>query len=464
MAEDYLHSVHVIKEACNGCVGCVKVCPTEAIRVRQGKAEIVATRCIDCGECIRRCPEHALVAKADALSGLQGYKYNVALATPSLYAQFNGNVPREAVWQGLKELGFDEIFDLSAASDYISAEIAQYLRHHAQGRKPLISSACPAVLRLIQVKFPELIKQVIPVLAPGEAAAVYKRSEVCQRMNLPREEVGIWFVTPCPAKGTNIHQSVDVKHSEVNGSISISSIFAQLSVAVAKIGDECKKQDKITTGSSYGIGWGAGGGEIKAAGITNALSVNGVREVYELLEQVSMNKMPDVDYVECYMCAGGCIGGPFAAENRFVAQKNLDKRIRRMQRLEPTDREEAMALNMNCPGFPTSEEYVKVLEPRPMMQLDDDITVAIKKLGEMEKVLTHLPGLDCGACGAPNCQSLAEDIVRGAAHETDCIFILKANVRKFAQGMIELATQIPLVNEHDDKNLAEKGSDKDETK
>ena len=34
------------------------------------------------------------------------------------------------------------------------------------------------------------------------------------------------------------------------------------------------------------------------------------------------------------------------------------------------------------------------------------------------------PGLDCGSCGAPTCRSLAEDIARGVAKETDCIHIL----------------------------------------
>lgn len=56
-----------------------------------------------------------------------------------------------------------------------------------------------------------------------------------------------------------------------------------------------------------------------------------------------------------------------------------------------------------------------------MMQLDDDILEAMKKFEQMEEVLNSLPGLDCGACGAPNCQCLAEDIVQGKATEIDCI-------------------------------------------
>ena len=82
-------------------------------------------------------------------------------------------------------MGFDEIFDVSLASEYIAKEIETYLKNYTGGRKPLISSTCPAVMRLIQVKFPELIKQVVPVLAPAEAAAIYVKREAAARKQLP---------------------------------------------------------------------------------------------------------------------------------------------------------------------------------------------------------------------------------------------------------------------------------------
>lgn len=443
MAESFLHSVYVQKELCNGCLTCVKFCPTEAIRVQKGKADIVAMRCIDCGECIRQCPTHAMQATADKLLSISEFEYNVALTAPSLYAQFPPTVPREAIWAALKKIGFDEIFDLSAASDYISKEIENYVKDNAGGRKPLISSACPAVLRLIQVQFPELIKQVLPILAPGEAAAIYTRREVVKRTGLPNEKVGIWFITPCPAKGTNIHQSVDVKQTAFNGSIAISSIMGTL---LSFLGDEASGSpaENITIGSSYGVGWGSYGGEIRATGIKNSLSVHGVREVYSALEQISMNKMPDLQYLECYACPEGCIGGPFAVENRYVARKNLQKKVALLAKRESASREEAMARSMTLKDFPTSEQYVKTMEPRPMLQLDDDIEAAIAKMEKMEKILAALPGVNCGACGAPTCQSLAEDIVRGDCKETACIFILREQVRRFAKGMIKLSQQIPL--------------------
>ena len=438
----YYHSVQLNNDKCQGCVSCVKLCPTEAIRVRNGKAEILADRCIDCGACASGCPYHAFSVKTDMLEGLARYVYNIVLPAPSLYSQFPANVPLEDIWQGLHNLGFDEIFDVSLASEYVAKEIESYLKNYAGGRKPLISSTCPAVMRLIQVKFPELIKQVVPVLAPVEAAAIYVKREAATRKQLPTELIGVWFISPCPSKETNIRQSVDVQHTELTGSFSLSEIYGLL---LKNMGGN--RELNVRTGSSYGMGWGTYGGELASAGITNGLAIHGIDNVYEILEQISMNKMPQLDYVECNACQGGCLGGLLAAENKFVAESNLRQRIRNLREQEPADRNETMSRTMVLQDFPASAAYRKRLVPRPMMQLDDDIMEAMKKFERMEEVLCELPGLDCGACGAPSCQGLAEDIVQGKAHEIDCIFKLRASVHKLSQGMLELAKQIPIYHE-----------------
>lgn len=438
----YYHSVQLNREKCQGCVSCVKLCPTEAIRVRNGKAEILADRCIDCGACASGCPYHAFTVKTDMLEGLSKFAYNIVLPAPSLYSQFPANVPLEDIWQGLQNLGFDEIFDVSLASEYIAKEIEGYLKNYTGGRKPLISSTCPAVMRLIQVKFPELIKQVVPVLAPVEAAAIYVKREAAARKQLPTELIGVWFISPCPSKETNIRQSVDVQHTELTGSFSLSEIYGLL---LKNMGGS--HELNVRTGSSYGLAWGTYGGELASAGISNGLAIHGIDNVYEILEQISMNKMPQLDYVECNACQGGCLGGLLTAENKFVAESNLRQRIRQLREQEPADRQKTMARTMVLQDFPGSAAYRKRLVPRPMMQLDDDIMEAMKKFERMEEVLCSLPGLDCGACGAPSCQGLAEDIVQGKAHEIDCIFKLRASVHKLSQGMLELAKQIPIYHE-----------------
>ena len=366
MAEGYIHSVRFVPSKCKGCVTCVKACPTDAIRVRNGKAELIAARCIDCGECMRRCAYHAVEAYSDKLEEIKKYQYNIVLPPPSLYAQFPADISEETIRGGLSNLGFDEIFDVAVASEYISLEIADYIKNYNGGRKPLISCTCPAVLRLIQVKFPELIKQVVPVLPPVEAAAIYVKKEAMERLGLEESQIGVWFLAPCPSKDANIRQSVDVVHTQLSGSIAISEIYGRLMRSIGSV----KESKKITAASSYGMGWGCYGGELAAVGVEKGLAVHGIENVYDVLEQISMNKMPDVDYVECSSCSGGCIGGPLTAENKFVAEKNLKLRLARMREHEPADRVEAMKQSMVCEGFPKSGAYVKKLS-----DLDYDLPI-----------------------------------------------------------------------------------------
>ena len=76
--EKFIHSVTLDKDLCKGCINCIKRCPTEAIRVRGGKASINNKFCIDCGECIRHCPHHAKHTRRDFLSDLDRFEYTVA--------------------------------------------------------------------------------------------------------------------------------------------------------------------------------------------------------------------------------------------------------------------------------------------------------------------------------------------------------------------------------------------------
>ena len=68
------HSVVLEYIKCRGCTTCIKNCPTEAIRVRRGKATILPNRCIDCGTCIRVCPHNAVKSVPDDFNALQNYQ------------------------------------------------------------------------------------------------------------------------------------------------------------------------------------------------------------------------------------------------------------------------------------------------------------------------------------------------------------------------------------------------------
>ncbi len=433
--DEYFHSVRLISSRCKGCVSCTKGCPTEAIRIRGGKAQIIESRCIDCGECIRHCPRHAKTAVTDSLDDLTRYKINVALPAPTLYAQFPLENSIETILAGLLELGFDEVFEVAHGAEIVSLMIKDYLKS-TDIKRPAISAACPAVVRLIQVKFPELIDHLVPIDAPIEVAAQMVRSICDKKYQLSAEEVGVWFITPCPAKMTACKQPLGLEKSNLTGAIAISRIYGDL----LKVLPQVDQNKDLNSASWLGVGWAIAGGETSALEVANKLVVHGINNVSNVLEQVAMGKLNDIDYIETLACASGCIGGPLTVENRFVAENRMKQR---MKNLKDAYHAAGKSPRKDYHQEELGENQRRAIEPRSIMILDEDIFKAMGKVELIEKILENLPGLDCGSCGSPNCRALAEDIAQGRACKTDCIFKLRERVHDLAQEMISLAEKLP---------------------
>jgi ferredoxin len=124
--DKFFTAVRLDKELCKGCINCIKRCPTQAIRVRNGKAVITKEFCIDCGECIRHCPHHANLATYDPVDIMNQYEYTVALPAPALYGQFNNLDDINIVLTALKRMGFDDVYEVSGAAELVSEMSRKY--------------------------------------------------------------------------------------------------------------------------------------------------------------------------------------------------------------------------------------------------------------------------------------------------------------------------------------------------
>ncbi len=426
------HSVRLAKDLCKGCTNCLMHCPTEAIRVRKGRAHILDERCIDCGECIRICNYHAKIAATDSLDMLKQFKYTVALPAPSLYGQFRNLTDVGAVLAGLKKLGFDDVFEVARGADVVSRAIADKMRDPTLPR-PIISSACPAVVRLIQVRFPDLLPNVLDIRQPMEVAAQIARAEFCKAHGCAPGDVGIFFITPCPAKMTAIRSPLGQEKSAVDGAISMIEIYSLLRPIVSHIQ---KTESLEGTSTGYGIGWATSSGETRSIFQENALSVDGIQNCIRVLEEIENNKLSDLTFFEGNACIGGCVGGPLTFENNYVAKNTIRKLVSTTLARSgdtPQTRVEPSVLNK----YPLRMEHE--IEPHSVMKLDDDISAAMEKLERMNKIIDSLPGYDCGSCGSPTCRAFAEDIVLGYASEMECIHKLKDKLQNMAEQMVELA-------------------------
>ncbi|MCL6614762.1 MAG: 4Fe-4S binding protein [Firmicutes bacterium] len=431
----YYHSVRLDESKCRGCTNCIKRCPTQAIRVREGKARIHTNRCIDCGECIRVCENHAKRAESDTLAAIQAFRYRVALIAPSLFGQFRGEYSLGRLLGALRTLGFDDVMEVAEGAEYTSAALRAANADY-EGPRPLISSACPAVVRLIEVKFPGLLPQVVRVEAPVDVAAKLYRRRHQEKLGLSREEMGFFFITPCPAKITAAKERSEAGAGEIDGCIAIADVYGALKKALAAP----DTPELPVRAGGLGLGWARSGGENQAISKGELLAVDGIHNVAAVLEEIELGKLADVDYLEANACVGGCVGGPLTVENPYVARVKIRRLAERLGASTLKPGVEAEARRLAEEGF----FAVPVpFAPRPSLVLDQDVQAAIAKANQIEETLAILPGLDCGACGCPTCRVLAEDIVLGEATLTDCVIKLREELARMAGDLLDLAEKLP---------------------
>lgn len=416
MAEqNFIHSIRINEEKCIGCVACMKVCPTKAIRIRAERARINFEKCIDCGACLRVCPYNAIIPLTTTPSDLDRFNYKIALPSPVIYTQFGEKVMPNEILAVIKEIGFDHVYDEALVCEMVSVAIEEYLDENKSPR-PIISSTCPVVVRLIQRLFPSLCKNILPLEPPREIAAKNLRMEVSREKGYRPEQIGIIDITPCSAKMVSINRPETMEKSNLDGAISIKEIYNNVMLKLKRTLPVSMMQHQSRI-SGIGIAWAFEGGEIRGLKYTNSVSVSGVINTIRILEDVESGRLKNIEYLECLICPDGCIGGPLTVENRFIAKSNILRLIRHFGGKKRVNTD--MVKKLYRDNF---FSFKWAIEPKSFPALDKDRSQAIKKLKAKEELVRKLPGTDCGVCGAPDCKTLAEDIVLGVAKFEDCIY------------------------------------------
>lgn len=406
----YEHSVSLQREKCTGCTTCLRHCPTEAIRIRDSHAVIAADRCIDCGECIRVCPHNAKRAECNKLDNLSRFKWRIALPAPSLYGQFEGLEDADHVIQGLLDMGFDDVCEVSAAAEYVSEYTRLYLKTEGI-KRPVISSACPVVSRLIAMRFPYLKDNLLPLLPPMElAAAAAREKALAEHPEFVSSDIGVCFISPCPAKTSYVKNGFGDHKSGIDLVVSISDIYFTL-INLLK----SDKPPKVTSNSGMiGISWAASGGEATALFNDRYLAADGIENVIKMLDQIENGTIPQLEFIELNACTGGCVGGVMTVENPFIAKA----RLQTLRRYLPVSQN---MLQKDERYIPSGCFFGGIPDYSPLSQLGSNIAESMRMMADIQSIKEQLPGIDCGSCGAPNCRALAEDIVKGESTIDACV-------------------------------------------
>ena len=417
----YEHSVFLDVSKCNGCTTCLRHCPTEAIRIRSNRAVIDPARCIDCGECIRICPSKAKKAVFNKLDDMKSYKWKIALPAPTLYGQFDNLEDVDYVLNGLLKIGFDDVYEVSAAAELVSAYTRLYLKTEGI-KKPVISSACPVVVRLIALRFPFLNDNIVQMLPPMEIAAQLARVRAKkQHPELSDDDIGVCFISPCPSKASYVKNGFGDYKSQVNAVVSISDVYFKLI-------NEMKPTDvpvAMSDSGMIGIGWASTGGEATAIFNENYLAADGIDNVIRVLDQIENGNIPKLEFIELNACTGGCVGGVAAVQNPFIAKA----RLQTLRRYLPVSKHSLSKEESEY--IPEGYFFNELPLYQPISRLSENMAESMRMLADIQRLKDELPGIDCGSCGAPNCRAFAEDVVKGRANKEDCILTMRQAIESY---------------------------------
>jgi len=427
----YNHSIYFEPSKCTGEMACLKVCPVEAIRIRNSKAHMIEEKCIDCGECVKVCKEAAIVPLTNTFNDFSKFKYTVAIPSLALYSQFDRNVMPQKILSALKRIGFDEVFDSTRLCIAVFKAIEKYIKNYT-GRKPLVSSFCPTCIKLIQIRYPELLGNIIPIISPMELAAKEVKQEVSSKLGYKNNDVGVIYITPCPSKMSSIMQKEGKFYSDFDGAIPVSDIYNSLYASITQSSKSMGHSIDYYEISGFGLNLAKVGGLTSLLGNDNCISVSGINDVLFILEEIERGKLHDIDLVEMNACVEGCLGGSMMVENMYMAWNKMTHLIKHFgEKKIPVGKKHS---------YNESEFFYKsIYEPLPPKPIDASLKKAITKITERKEIYSKLPNIDCGACGSPSCMTFAEDVVLGDAKLNDCIFIFNEELKhKLKEKMLQI--------------------------
>lgn len=424
MAEDFHHALKFKYDLCIGCAHCTGICPTMAIHIEDGHPQLDPNRCVDCGRCYQACPVNAIYIEQDDFETVYNCKYPVLLLPSIFTAQFEEKIKEKTILSALYHLGFKHVFEVEKSVDFIKEEMQKTVNEN-NGFKPIISTFCPAIVRLIQVKFPVLVQNLYLLKPPLDLTALYIRKLLTEEDNIPVKDIGIFYVTPCAAKIAAIKSPATEEESYVTGVINMNYLYNKV-MRVIKQGEYKLCEDSRTHNhrlSKSSLNYTLTGGEVNLLKNGRNLAIDGIHNVSDFLEKLEDEDIQDIGYLELRACDESCAGGILCANNRFLTAERQRKRMQRSP--DEIDAEDNDLLNY----VDHLNEHKRVLgevEPRSMDKMDDNMAVAMQKMRKAFEINQNLPQVDCRICGYPSCKALSEAVVNGQAEIEQCVFVQRA--------------------------------------
>lgn len=308
---------------------CKKACPVDAIGMDENMhVRIDDEKCIRCGACIMGCPFGAVSDSSrmtEVIDYLLSDKPVYAMVAPAGEGQFGAGITMESLRDGLKELGFKDMVEVSLGADYVAMSEAQEWNEAYTTGKKMTTSCCPAFVHMINRHFPELAKNISTTVSPMSATSRLIRA-------MDPEAVCI-FIGPCIAKKSEAGQYQHI-HGE-NADLVLT--FEELQAMFQAKEIELKPREvEEQQGSIYGKNFSKSGGVTKAVleamselgdhDDYKVLTCNGAAECKKALLLLKADRLPE-NFIEGMICTGGCVNGPGSVKPLAQSKADCSKEL-----------------------------------------------------------------------------------------------------------------------------------------
>lgn len=421
-SKSFYHSLIIREDICTGCTHCMRSCPTGALRIIDGKAKLTAEKCVDCGYCFKVCPSRAIEIADDDFDDIFTYENRVALVPAIFLSQFDSKYSISELYSALQKIGFTHIFETESTVEFLIKITREKIAASKENEEKLfISSFCPAVLRLIQIRFPALLGNVIPLKAPLQLTAAFVR----EKFKNENDKTGIFYITPCAAKIADVKASDN--NTAITGVINMNSMYNRMMAVLSKDHEKTKydlKNDPFSL-TKRSMTYTLTHGEADAFD-GRCLAVDEIHNVIEILEKIENEEIKAPNFIELRACDESCAGGVLTVENRFLAAERLNDRS-----------EKSIYFSKNITALQKTifEKYDYLYDfaqcnpykADGVLKFAGDYESAMKKYNIFRQINNLLPQVDCGICGSPSCQDFAEDVTRQQKDLEHCVFIQRKN-------------------------------------
>ncbi|MDR0970719.1 MAG: 4Fe-4S binding protein [Lentimicrobiaceae bacterium] len=416
--ESFHHALKFKYDLCMGCSHCTSVCPTGAIHVEKGHPILNPNRCIDCGRCYLACPVNAIYIEQDDFQTIYNYKYPVVLIPSIFSAQFPETINQCAILSSIHHLGFQYVYETEKSVDIVKSVINKQVTDSGS-MKPIISTFCPAIVRLIQVKYPSLVSNLLLIKPPLDLTAMYIKKFLTEEKGIPAEDIGVFYVSPCAAKIAAIKSPVGDEKSPVDGVLNMNYFYSKVYRVIKQGVYKLREENDFHTLSKKSILWSLTEGEINNIPTGRNLAIDEVHNVSQFLDKVENEDVKNIDFLELRACDQSCAGGILCAGNRFLIAERQKKRAQKSpDEVLPEDNN-----LLNYKDYLVENIKVGKVYPRSMDKLDDNISIAMRKMKKSYEINDSLPQVDCRICGYQTCKALSEAIVNNQATLKQCFFV-----------------------------------------